>query len=196
MGPLIPNEIISADWNNVFALLIGILFGFVLEASGFSSSRKIMGTFFGYDFVVLRVFFTAAITAMLGLLFMDYFGWIDFGKLYIHPTYLTSAIGGGLIMGAGFSLGGYCPGTSFCAVAIGKIDAIVYTIGLLLGILVFTWVFPLLETIYNGSFFGNITVTESLGMKDTLFVFLMVLAALGIFFIATLIQRKVKKVEY
>lgn len=196
MGPLIPNDIISADWNNVFALLIGILFGFVLEASGFSSSRKIMGTFFGYDFVVLRVFFTAAITAMLGLLFMDYFGWINFGQLYIHPTYLASALGGGLIMGAGFSLGGYCPGTSFCAVAIGKIDAVVYTVGLLLGILVFTWVFPWMESIYNGSFFGNITVTESLGMKNTLFVFLMVVAALGIFFIATLIQRKVKKVEY
>jgi uncharacterized protein len=56
MGPLIPNDIISADWNNAIALLLGMGFGFTLEASGFSSSRKIMGTFFGYDFVVLRVF--------------------------------------------------------------------------------------------------------------------------------------------
>jgi uncharacterized protein len=196
MGPLIPNGIISADWNNVIALLIGILFGFVLEASGFSSSRKIMGTFFGYDFVVLRVFFTAAITAMLGLLFMDYFGWIDFGKLYIHPTYLAGAIGGGIIMGIGFSLGGYCPGTSYCAVAIGKLDALIYTLGLFIGILLFTWVFPVIERMYNGSFHGNITITESLGINNTLFVFLMVVAALAIFFIATLVQRKVKKIDY
>jgi hypothetical protein len=196
MGPLIPNGIISADWNNVLALIIGVLFGFTLEASGFSSSRKIMGTFFGYDFVVLRVFFTGAITAMLGLLFMDYLGWVDFDLLYIHPTFLSSAITGGIIMGIGFALGGYCPGTSFCAVAIGKLDALVYTVGLFLGILIFTWVFPLIENIYNGSYLGNIKISEMLGLNDNVFVFLMVIVALVMFFIVTIIQRKVKKVEY
>jgi hypothetical protein len=196
MGPLIPNGIISGDWNNVFGLILGILFGFSLEASGFSSSRKIMGTFFGYDFVVLRVFFTAAITAMLGLLFMDYLGWVDYDLLYIHPTYLVSAIAGGIVMGLGFALGGYCPGTSFCAVAIGKLDALIYTAGLILGIFVFTWVFPLLENIYNGSSLGNVKISDLIGISDNLFVFLMVIIALAIFFVATIIQRKVKKVEY
>lgn len=196
MGPLIPNNIIPADWNNAIALLIGILFGFVLEASGFSSSRKIMGTFFGYDFVVLRVFFTAAVTSMLGLLYMDYFGWVDFGQLYIHPTYLMSAIIGGVIMGMGFALGGYCPGTSYCAIAIGKLDALVYSVGLFLGIYVFTFVYPWLEGIYNGNFMGYVTAAEVLGINANLFVFFVVLAALGMFIVATIVQRKVKKVEY
>lgn len=196
MGPLIPNHIIPVEWNNFIALLLGMCFGFVLEASGFSSSRKIMGTFFGYDFVVLRVFFTAAVTSMLGLLYLDYFGWVDFGELYVHPTYLVAAIIGGVIMGAGFSLGGYCPGTSYCAIAIGKIDALVYSIGLFLGILFFTWLYPLLEKMYNGDFMGYITAPSFLGISTGLFAFIVVIVALGMFVAATIIQRKMKKVEY
>lgn len=196
MGPLIPNHIISADWNNAFALLIGMCFGFVLEASGFSSSRKIMGTFFGYDFVVLRVFFTAAVTSMIGILYLDYFGWLDFGKLYIHPTYLASAIIGGVIMGAGFGLGGYCPGTSYCAIAIGKLDALVYSIGLFIGIYLFTFIYPWVENLYNGGFLGYVTAAEILGISANLFVFLVAVVALGMFIVATIVQRKVKKVEY
>jgi hypothetical protein len=196
MGPLIPNQIIPDSWNNVIALLLGMAFGFVLEASGFSSSRKIMGTFFGYDFVVLRVFFTAAVTAMLGILYLDYFGWVDFGQLYIHPAYMTSAIVGGVIMGLGFSLGGYCPGTSYCAVAIGKLDALVYTIGLFLGIFIFSEFFPFVEGLFNANNLGNVTITEVLGINTALFVFLVILMALGMFIAASWVQKKVKKVDY
>lgn len=196
MGPLIPNHIISADWNNAIALILGMLFGFTLEASGFSSSRKIMGTFFGYDFVVLRVFFTAAVTSMVGILYLDYFGWVNFDQLYIHPTYLMSAIIGGVIMGAGFALGGYCPGTSYCAIAIGKLDALMYSAGLFLGIYIFTFIYPLLENFYNGGFMGNITAAEFFGINPNLFVLIVAVVALGMFFVATIVQRKVKKVEY
>jgi len=67
MGPLAPYEIISENTNFLLAFFIGIAFGWVLESSGFSSSRKLAGMFYGYDTVVLKVFFTGAITAMLGL---------------------------------------------------------------------------------------------------------------------------------
>jgi hypothetical protein len=196
MGPLIPNNIIPADWNNAIALILGILFGFVLEASGFSSSRKIMGTFFGYDFVVLRVFFTAAVTSMIGILYLDYFGWVDFGQLYIHPTYLMSAIIGGVIMGSGFALGGYCPGTSYCAIAIGKLDALAYSAGLFLGIYLFTFIYPSVENLYNSGFMGYLTAPEFFGMNASVFVLIVAVVALGMFIAATIVQRKVKKVEY
>ena len=126
MAPLVPYEIISQNTNLFLAFVIGIGFGWVLESSGFSSSRKLVGVFYGYDTVVLKVFFTAAITAMLGLLFFSLFGWIDLNLVYINPTFLTSAIAGGVIMGVGFIMGGFCPGTSFCAASIGKIDAMVF----------------------------------------------------------------------
>ncbi|HML85308.1 MAG TPA: YeeE/YedE thiosulfate transporter family protein [Bacteroidales bacterium] len=129
MGPLVTQGIIDPAWNNLIALLVGMAFGFVLESSGFSSSRKLAGVFYGYDFVVLKVFFTAAITAALGLLIMSSIGMIDLSKIFINPTFLGPGIVGGIIMGFGFIMGGYCPGTSFCGAAIGKIDAIVFTLG-------------------------------------------------------------------
>ena len=138
MGPLIPNGIIPEEWNSIIAILIGIAFGFILEASGFSSSRKLAGVFYGYDFAVLKVFFTAALVAVIGIYYMDYLGWIDVTRLYIHPTYLWGAIIGGAIMGVGFVAGGFCPGTSLCAVAIGKIDAMIYVIGIMAGVFIFS----------------------------------------------------------
>ncbi len=111
MGPLIVNDIITQNTNFFLAFLIGIGFGFVLESSGFSSSRKLAGMFYGYDTVVLKVFFTAAVVAMVGLLFMSLFNWIDLDMVYVNPTYLWSTIIGGIIMGAGFITGGFCPGT-------------------------------------------------------------------------------------
>jgi len=92
MGPLIPNDIINPEWNYVFAVLIGMAFGFIMESTGFSSSRKIAGSFYGYDFTMLRFFMTAAITALIGLLYMDHFGWIDRSELFVVPTYLGATI--------------------------------------------------------------------------------------------------------
>jgi uncharacterized protein len=88
-APLIPLEQIPEAWNNVIAVLLGMGFGFTLESSGFSSSRKIMGTFFGYDFVVLRVFFTAAITAMTGLsILITWDGWMLPCCILTHITFI------------------------------------------------------------------------------------------------------------
>lgn len=196
IGPLIPMGVIPETWNNVMALLLGVGFGFALEASGFSSSRKIMGTFFGYDFVVLRVFFTAAITAMTGIIYFDYMGWMDASLLYINPYYVSSAIVGGIIMGFGFALGGYCPGTSFCGVAIGKIDALVFVGGLLVGIFLFSEMYPLFDGIYNSGNLGDAKIYDLLGMRETVFGFLLIVAAVGMFYGAAFVEKKVKKVEY
>ena len=80
MGPLFTA---SDEWSYVLALVIGIFFGLILESAGFSSSRKLAGVFYGYDFVVLRVFFMAALTAAVGLAFFDYFNLIDLSKIYV-----------------------------------------------------------------------------------------------------------------
>ena len=196
IGPIISSGIISPVWDNIFAVILGMGFGFALESSGFSSSRKIVGTFFGYDFVVLKVFFTAAIVASLGLLYLNYLGLVDFSKLYIQPTFLTSAIVGGIIMGFGFSMGGFCPGTSICAAAVGKIDGIVFLGGMFIGVFIFSESFPLFENIYNSGSQGAKMINSVFGISPELFTLFLVLAAVGMFFGAAWVQKKVKKVEY
>ena len=196
MGPLISNEIISENTNFLLAFIIGIGFGFVLESSGFSSSRKLTGVFYGYDTVVLKVFFTAAITAMLGLLFFSLFGWIDLNLIYINPTYLYSAIGGGVIMGAGFIMGGFCPGTSFCGAAIGKIDAMIFIAGLFIGVLIFAEGYPLWEDFYNATFLGFPKLSQVLGLSDGVFAFGVILAALAMFWMGEWAEKKFPQPEY
>jgi uncharacterized protein len=196
MGPLSVNGIISENTNLFLAFIIGIGFGFVLEQSGFSSSRKLAGVFYGYDTVVLKVFFTAAITAMLGLLFFSLFGWVDLSLVYINPTYLTSAIVGGVIMGLGFIMGGYCPGTSFCGASIGKIDAFVFIGGLFLGVLIFGLGYNLWEDLYMAKNLGDPKVSESLGMSDGFFALLLILIALAMFWGAEWAEKKFPREEY
>jgi uncharacterized protein len=196
MGPLIPNGIISPEWNLVIAFIIGISFGFILEQAGFSSSRKLVGVFYGYDFVVLRVFFTAALTAAIGLTFFNYFGWINLSAIYINPTFVSSAIIGGLIMGLGFVVGGFCPGTSVCAAAIGKIDAMLFIGGIILGIFLFGVSFPLFENLYMANDLGKIFVFDSLGMSRGVFVLILAVVAFAAFIITARIEKKIKKVDY
>lgn len=196
MGPLAVNEIISENTNFFLAFIIGIAFGFVLEQSGFSSSRKLAGVFYGYDTVVLKVFFTAAITAMLGLLFFSLFGWIDLSMVYVNPTYLPSAIIGGIIMGIGFIMGGYCPGTSFCGASIGKIDAIVFIGGLFIGVGIFGLGYKLWEGLYMAKFMGAPKVSTVLGLSDGFFALLLILAALLMFAVAEWAEKKFPVDEY
>lgn len=196
MGPLIVNEIISENTNLFLAFLIGIGFGFVLESNGFSSSRRLAGMFYGYDTTVLKVFFTAAIVGAVGLLFMSLFGWIDLSYIYINPTYLWSTLGGGVIMGAGFILGGYCPGTSFCAASIGKIDALAFIGGMFIGILIFTEGYPLWEGFYNAKFLGAPLLSETLGASRGLLTFLIILVAFGMFYVGEWAEKKFSREDY
>lgn len=196
MGPLIPNGMIPIEWDSIIAIFIGIVFGFVLESSGFSSSRKLAGVFYGYDFAVLKVFFTAAAVSVIGLYYMDYLGYLDINQLYVHPTYLWGAIIGGIIMGIGFVAGGFCPGTSLCAVAIGKLDAWVYVVGIMIGVFLFSELYPFFEPIYNGYFLGNVTLIDSFGWNPYWVIFIFSMIAIVAFAISDIVRKKIKSVFY
>lgn len=190
MGPLVP-FVISEEFSLVIALLIGIAFGFILEQAGFSSTKKLVGLFYGYDFTVLRVFFTAGITAMAGVLLMGHYGVLDLDVIYVNPTFLKSALLGGAIMGVGFIIGGFCPGTSVCALAVGKLDALAFIGGSLLGVLAFAEGFPLVENIYSANNLGQVKISTYLGLSDISFGFILAAMAIGAFVATWFIENKV-----
>lgn len=194
MGPLVP-DIISGNLNYIAALLIGVLFGMILEQAGFSSTKKLVGLFYGYDFTVLRVFFTAGVTAMLGVIALEHYGLLDMSLVYVNPTFIWSAVAGGLIMGLGFVLGGFCPGTSVCAAAIGKIDAMVFIIGAFAGVLLFAESYPAWEHLYKAGDWGSPRIFETLGISQSLFAFLLAVVALSAFWAVSVIENKVNGVK-
>lgn len=194
MGPLVP-DVIGTNLNFIVALIIGVFFGAILEQAGFSTSKKLVGLFYGYDFTVLRVFFTAGIVAMIGIMGLEHYGLIDISLVYINPIFLWSAVIGGLIMGLGFVIGGFCPGTSVCAAAIGKIDAMIFIVGAIFGVLVFAEGYPVFEPLYKATNFGNPRFFETLGMSQNVFAFIMVVFALTAFWGASIVENKVNGVK-
>lgn len=190
MTPLFPLGFLDQGWYLVIIFFIGLFFGLVLEQSGFSSSRKLAGVFYGYDFVVLKVFFTAGITAMTGLVILGYFGIVEMGSIVVNSNFLVSAVVGGAIMGFGFILGGFCPGTSITGAVIGKIDAMVFIAGIFLGIFVFGAFDTTFNKLFTGHYFDHELLSDTLGIGKHLLVFLFVLMALAAFGVASYFEKR------
>ncbi len=174
----------------LIAFLIGIGFGFSLEQAGFSSSRKLAGMFYGYDTTVIKVFFTAAITALIGSQIMSYLGLIDLSKIYVNEYYVTASIVGGVIMGAGFVMGGFCPGTGISAASIGKIDAMVFLAGGFLGAFLFAESWPLISDLATANYKGPARINELMGLSPAVFTFLLVILAMGLFWLSEKAEKK------
>ncbi len=190
MGPITSLLTLPGWLDMLIALLIGIGFGFSLEQAGFSSSRKLVGMFYGYDTTVIKVFFTAAIVALVGSRLLSYFGLLNLNQVFVNEFYVWASIVGGIIMGAGFIMGGFCPGTGLSALSIGKIDAMVYVAGGFTGAFLFAETYPYIQNLANGSYKGAVKADEALGIPTGLFIFLLIIAATAMFWIAELAEKK------
>lgn len=129
-------------------LLSGILFGYVLEAAGFGSARKLTGQFSLKDFAVFKVMFTAVLVVAVGLYALRIGGVIAENAVFIPTLFFWAIAAGGVLIGAGFALGGYCPGTSVVGVASGRVDAVVFVVGMIAGTTAFAYVFDPLTGFY------------------------------------------------
>lgn len=174
----------------LLALIIGIGFGFALERAGFTSSRRLAGVFYLSDMTVVKVMFTALITALLGLSFLNALGWLPFDRIFLMPTIYGAQIVGGILFGVGFVMGGWCPGTAVAGAAAGKIDGILFLIGAVGGSILFNEFFPVIKPLYIAGDQGTQMIYENLGISRTWFVFLFTLMAVGVFWLCEWIEQK------
>jgi hypothetical protein len=173
----------------VLAFAIGIGFGFFLERAGFGSARKLVSQFYLNDLAVFKVMFTAIVTAMLGVTYLGWMGVLDLRQVYLVPTYLWPQVVGGLLLGVGFVVGGYCPGTSIAAVATGRVDGLLYAIGIGAGTFAFAEAFPLFQDLYTAGSLGSLTLPQAFSLPYGLVVFGVVLMALAGFYAAAIVER-------
>jgi rhodanese-related sulfurtransferase len=171
-------------------LSIGIAFGAVLEASGFGDSRKLAGQFYLRDMAVLKVMFTGIIVAAVLIHLASALGLIDLQRVWINPTYLWPGILGGLIMGVGFIVGGFCPGTSLVAASTFKLDGVAFVLGGLGGVFLFGETVQRFDGWWHSSFFGRFTVDEWLGLPKGVVLILLVAMALGMFVLGEVAEKK------
>ena len=131
MFPLVSHVEWSVATDLAIALVLGLGFGFCLERAGFGSARKLTAVFYLFDMAVVKVMFTAIVTCMTGIALLSAIGAVDISEFYVEPTALPAQILGGLLFGAGFMVGGYCPGTSMAAIATGRKDGFAFAGGFL-----------------------------------------------------------------
>jgi hypothetical protein len=174
----------------VVAFVVGIGFGFFLERGGLGSARKLTSQFYLDDLAVFKVMFTAIVTAMLGVFYLSWLGIMDLSLVDLVTTNLWPQIVGGLVLGFGFVIGGYCPGTSLVAAVTGRIDGMIFVLGVLAGVFAFGEAFPLLKGFYESGDFGKLTLPQAFHLPYGLVVFLVVVMAVGGFMGAEWVERR------
>ena len=189
-APFFKFEYFNSDVSLIIAFVIGIAFGIALEKGGFGRATILSAQFYFTNMRVLKVMFTAIVTAMIGLYFLSVIGFVDLSLVYLTQTNLLPMAVGGLIAGLGFIIGGYCPGTSMVAVATGKLDAMIFVAGMIFGILVFGEMFPGIENFFNSGFMGTVTLPSYFNLSYGLVVFLVVFMAVGAFAAAEWGEKK------
>lgn len=181
MAPFDLSGLTSTIANALVFGAIGFGFGFALELGGFGDTRKLAAQFYLKDMTVLKVMFTAIAVAAVLVAGATGFGLLDMSRVWVNPTYLWPGIVGGLIMGVGFVLGGFCPGTTLVAAATLKIDGMLFLLGALLGVGLFGETVGSYERFFISSDMGRFTLPEWLGLPVGLTVLLVVLMALLLF---------------
>jgi uncharacterized protein len=169
--------------------LIGFGFGAALELGGFGDTRKLSAQFYLRDMTVLKVMFTAIIVSAVLIAGASTFGLIDMSRVWVNPTYLWPGIVGGLVMGVGFIVGGFCPGTSIVAASTLKIDGMVFLVGALIGVYGLGETVSSFEPFYLSSYMGRFTLDEWLGVPMNVAVLLLVAFALVLFWGGELLER-------
>jgi thiosulfate/3-mercaptopyruvate sulfurtransferase len=175
----------------LLALLIGALFGVALEKGGFGSSRRLAGIFYFRDMTVLRVMFTAVVTAMIGLMLCLGLGWVSPEQIYFLPSIFGAQIIGGLIFGVGFAMSGWCPGTAAVGAASGRFDAMIFLGGAAAGSILYNELYPVLGSIRTLGEAGVRLAWEDLGFSPQAFALAFAAVAVAAFWGAEYVERRV-----
>jgi uncharacterized protein len=164
------------------ALTSGLLFGFVLEQAGFGSPCKLTAQFRFSDWSVFKVMFTAILVASLGIQLLQLNNTFGSNGFYVSPAMLAATALGGAFVGAGFAVGGYCPGTSVVGAMTGRMDGVVFAVGMVIGVWFFSLNFDAqwLQDILNAGKLTEKTLPQLLGVSPwAVLLVLTVLAVAG-----------------
>jgi len=137
-------------------LVIGVVFGFLLQKGGATKYDVIIGQLLLTDFTVIKIMLSAVVVGKIGVHLLRSLGMV---QLHPKPGSVGATVVGGLIFGVGFGILGYCPGTMAGAVGQGSLDALFGGIaGMIIGAGIFSEIYPKLErSILNKGYFGDLT---------------------------------------
>jgi hypothetical protein len=180
------------DSGMVSGLVCGVLFGFVLENAGFGSPAKLTAQFQLRDWSVFKVMFTAIVVAAVGLYVLKAVGLLQADAVFVPTSLLMASAVGGAFVGAGFAVGGYCPGTSVVGLFSGRLDALVFLVGLLLGTVAFAGVYGSAVEAIMGMWEleGGDTFTDAFGIPELAMLGILGAALVAVFYAGSWFERR------
>jgi len=153
-------------------LIFGFLFGAILQHANLNKYNTIAGMATLENLTVAK---TIAFAIGLGAILINLEISLGFASYHVKPVLLTGVMLGGIIFGAGMAILGYCPGTLAISLGQGSLDALTGIIGAIAGALVFTLLWPGIQSIL-GPDLGTISLHTIAGDG---FVFYLLLFILG-----------------
>lgn len=148
--------------TEMIGFIVGVLFGAGLFLGGLADPDKIIGTLRLKDFHAMRTIALFVLVGMLGTWILELLGAAHFS---VKPAAMVAVSIGGALLGIGFGLTGYCPGTGLACAASGRLDALVTVVGMFLGALVFILIYPgIVQPIDAIANFKKVTLPEITGI--------------------------------
>ncbi len=116
----------------ILAVVIGLAFGFSLDRVGATNPGYIIRMLNLSDLHLMKTILLAIGVASILMFVGLMLGWIGPGHLSVKTAYAGVFVGG-ILLGVGFAVSGFCPGTGLAAAATGRKDALFFVLGGLLG---------------------------------------------------------------
>lgn len=153
---------------SIISLIMGVIFGAALVLAGLTDPDKIIGSLRLKDFHALRTVVIAVLVAMVGTWLLDRSG---AANLDIKPAVILPLLVGGILVGLGLGLTGFCPGTGLASAASGRIDALIAVIGMLLGAHVYVLIDPSVAgPLGKVHSYGQITLPQATGTSPIVWI--------------------------
>ncbi len=125
----------------LLALVIGLAFGAVLDRIGASNPTWIGKMLNLTNLHLMKTILLAIGTGSVLMFAGQMLGFVDVGHMSVKSAYIGVFLGG-LLLGAGWALSGFCPGTGVVAAASGRKDALFFIAGGLLGAAAYMVTYP------------------------------------------------------
>ena len=156
------------DKAQALGLIVGILFGFLLQKGRVLRFGKQVGAMLLKDMTIMKFMMSAILVGMVGIQFMAATGMI---KLSPKPMNVGAILVGGTLFGCGWAIMGYCPGTALGALGEGRWHALFAIAGMLAGAAVYAEIYPAVKaSILSWQNFGKITLPDALGISPWVLV--------------------------
>lgn len=157
LGEMFENVIHQEHGSLMLVLLIGIIFGGIIQYTRVDKFEKIAGFSMLKDTIVPKVLFLAVGLSSIGLFFL-----IESGHAHYHikPIIWQGLVIGGVLFGVAMAIFGKCPGTGPVSIAEGRMDVLIGAIGGLFGGLVFTMYYDDIFKPLMGESAGKLTLPE------------------------------------